>query len=156
MTEQMHKELTRPFDLNKIKWRVGSRSKDKSKGMVLAYIDARDVMQRLDKVIGPFGWQCTYPHEGCCELSLWVEDMGKWVIKANCAGTTQVEAEKGQASDSFKRAAVLWGIGRYLYYLDSPWVPLENGYLPRNFTSPKLPPFADPANWDEYYTRMFK
>jgi hypothetical protein len=49
----------------------------------------------------------------------------EWVWKANGAGNSDVEAEKGACSDAFKRAAVLWGIGRYLYDLDSPWVALN-------------------------------
>lgn len=153
MDRETHIYLTRPFDLRKVKWRVGSRSKDKSKGMVLAYVDARDVMQRLDSVLGCANWQATYPMQGCCELSIRID--GEWVTKANFAGETQVEAEKGQASDAFKRAAVLWGIGRYLYYLDSIWVDLVNGYLPPNFNAPQMPAFADPVNWTQYYPKMF-
>ena len=147
-----HKELTRPFDMAKIKWRIGARTKDKSKGIALAYIDARDVMKRLDEVAGWENWQATYPREGTCELSLFVND--RWIVKANCAGETQVEAEKGQASDAFKRAAVLFGIGRYLYYMPNTWHQLENGNLPRNF-KPQMPDFCNPANWDEYYPKMF-
>jgi hypothetical protein len=48
-----------------------------------------------------------------------------WVRKSDGAGETQVEGEKGAISDALKRAAVKWGIGRYLYDLDSPWVPCE-------------------------------
>ena len=51
----------------------------------------------------------------------------EWVWKSNGAGQSDIEAEKGQFSDAFKRAAVLWGIGRYLYALPSPWVDLEDG-----------------------------
>jgi hypothetical protein len=47
------------------------------------------------------------------------------VVKSNGAGDTDVEGPKGALSDAFKRAAVLWGIGRYLYSLESPWVALE-------------------------------
>jgi len=49
----------------------------------------------------------------------------EWIWKADGAGDTDVEAEKGAISDAFKRAAVKWGVGRYLYDLDSPWVALE-------------------------------
>ena len=115
--------LSKPFDATAVSWRVGSMTKDKSKCMPLAYIDARDVMQRLDEVCGPEGWQCRYPFFGCCEISVKINN--EWVSKANCAGETNVEAEKGQASDSFKRAAVLWGIGRYLYDVPSAWVPVN-------------------------------
>lgn len=153
MERDIHVELTRPFPLKIIKWRIGARSKDKKKGIVLAYVDARDVMQRLDKVLGPADWQVTYPRDGTCNLS--IKAGGGWVTKANCAGATDIEAEKGQASDAFKRAAVLWGIGRYLYYLDNVWVELDNGNLPRNFIAPVMPDFANPDNWTAYYQKMF-
>jgi hypothetical protein len=118
--------LSAPFPPDKISWRVGSTNKDKTKGMALAYIDARDVMDRLDEVCGPAGWQCSYPHANgktVCSIGIKIGD--EWVWKANGAGDTDIEAEKGALSDAFKRAAVCWGIGRYLYDMDSPWVAIE-------------------------------
>lgn len=118
--------LSAPFPPDKVSWRVGSTNKDKTKGMALCYIDARDVMDRLDEVCGPAGWQCSYPHANgktVCSIGIKIGD--EWVWKANGAGDTDIEAEKGALSDSFKRAAVCWGIGRYLYDLDSPWVNIE-------------------------------
>lgn len=119
--------LAAPFPPARISWRVGSTNKDKTKGMALAYIDARDVMNRLDEVIGPTNWQARYPHAGAktvCEIDIWVDGRG-WVTKADGAGDTDVEAQKGSLSDAFKRAAVRWGVGRYLYDLASPWVEIE-------------------------------
>ncbi len=129
MTEQkvIHlSALKAPFPPDRISWRVGATNKDKNKGIALAYIDARDVMQRLDDVCGPENWQCDYPHAGqktVCRIGIRLD--GEWVWKANGAGDTDIEADKGALSDAFKRAAVLWGIGQYLYDLDSPWVTLE-------------------------------
>lgn len=114
--------LKEPFDPKVISWRVGATNQDKSKGIALAYIDARDVMKRLDDVMG-LDWQNRYPFEGCCEIGLKIG--GEWVWRSNGAGETQVEAEKGQFSDAFKRAAVLWGVGRYLYYLPNTWVAIK-------------------------------
>jgi hypothetical protein len=119
-------DLKKPFLPDLISWRIGSTTKDKSKGMALAYIDARTVMQRLDEVCGPENWQCDYPHAGqktVCRIGIKVGD--EWIWKANGAGDSDIEAEKGALSDAFKRAAVLWGIGQYLYDLDSPWVRLD-------------------------------
>ena len=65
-------ELAKPFPESSIRWRVGSTTKDKDKGIGLAYINARDVMQRLDDVVGPENWQAKYPFAGCCELSILV------------------------------------------------------------------------------------
>lgn len=118
--------LAAPFPPHLVSWRIGSKTKDGSKGMALAYIDARDVMERLDTVMGPGGWQCRYPHANgktVCEIGIYCG--GEWVWKADGAGDTDFEAEKGALSDAFKRAAVRWGIGRYLYHIDAPWVALE-------------------------------
>lgn len=122
----MFDRLAEPFPPDAISWRVGSTNGDKSKGLALAYLDARDVMDRLDLVCGPAGWQCRYSHANgktVCDIGIKVD--GEWVWKADGAGDTDVEAEKGALSDAFKRAAVRWGIGRYLYGLQSPWVELE-------------------------------
>lgn len=118
--------LRKPFPPDRISWRVGSTNGDKTKGMALAYIDARDVQDRLDEVMGP-NWQCRYipmhDKKTVCEIGLKIDS--EWVWRADGAGDSDVEAEKGALSDAFKRAAVKWGIGRYLYDLDSPWVALE-------------------------------
>ena len=118
-----------PFPVGKISWRVGRTTKDKSKAIPFAYIDARDVMERLDEVCGVGGWQARYPFPGCCEVGIKIgtpsEGGTEWVWKANGAGETDVEAEKGQYSDAFKRAGVLWGIGRYLYDVPNVWMPIN-------------------------------
>ncbi len=132
-------KLQAPFPPERISWRVGSTTQDKKRGMALAYIDARDVMARLDEVCGIGGWQCRYPHANgktVCEIGIRVRlddgpDMPpkpfhfEWVWKADGAGDTDFEAEKGALSDAFKRAAVRWGIGRYLYDVAAPWVEIE-------------------------------
>lgn len=121
-------QLKAPFQPSQISWRIGSTTADKKRGMALAYIDARDVMDRLDEVCGPDGWQCAYPHANgktVCAIGIRVCREGEgfeWVWKSDGAGDSDVEAEKGALSDAFKRSAVRWGIGRYLYHLTSPWV----------------------------------
>lgn len=125
--------LSAPFAPEMISWRVGSTNADKTKGMALAFIDARDVMTRLDEVCGVGNWQCDYPHANgktVCRIGIDVSGgdpskVERWVWKADGAGDSDVEAEKGALSDAFKRAAVRWGIGRYLYGLPSPWVEIE-------------------------------
>ena len=92
--------------------------------MALAYLDARDVMDRLDDACGPSNWQSRYNETPkgrvLCELGIRFD--GEWVWKSDGAGDTAVEGEKGGISDALKRAAVHWGIGRYLYRLESVWV----------------------------------
>lgn len=126
MSADIFDRLRAPFPASIISWRIGSTNADKSKGMALAYIDARDVMERLDDVMGPGNWQNKYSHVGTktvCDIALRID--GEWVWKADGAGDTDHEAEKGALSDAFKRGAVRWGIGRYLYDLKSPWVAIE-------------------------------
>jgi len=154
-------KLKEPFPISAIHWRIGATNKKKvnppTKGIALAYLDARDVMKRLDDVCGE-GWQCKYSHvtsQGVvCDIGILithnvkVEGMSvtenkEWLWRANGAGETQVEGEKGAMSDAFKRAAVLWGIGRYLYYLPSVWVDLDNS----KFTPPELPDWATPEGY---------
>lgn len=126
-------DLKAPFAPHKISWRIGSTNGDKTKGMALAYIDARDVQDRLDEVCGVEGWQCRYvpmhDKKTVCEIGIRIyrvnTDASEWIWKSDGAGDSDIEAEKGALSDSFKRAAVRWGIGRYLYDLDSPWVAIE-------------------------------
>ncbi|MBT9547779.1 MAG: hypothetical protein IV090_20485 [Candidatus Sericytochromatia bacterium] len=95
----------------------------------VAYIDARQVMDLLDEVVGPQNWQDHYREVAgkvYCDLSIQVED--EWITKSDCGTASHFEAEKGQASDAFKRAAVKWGIGRFLYQLSTVRTKsLENG-----------------------------
>ena len=118
------KGLQKEFPKSAIHWRAQQiRNK---RALALAYIDARDVMNRLDECIGPENWQDAY-HQAdgrtFCRISIRIGD--EWVSKSDGAGDTQVEGEKGAISDAFKRAAVKWGIGRYLYAMPAPWVPCE-------------------------------
>jgi len=143
----MFDELARPFPESAIRWRVGSTNGDKTQGIALAYVDARDVYDRLDDVVGPGNWQDRYPFEGCCEIGIRIN--GEWIWKSNGAGKTDIEGDKGQYSDSFKRAGVLWGIARYLYGLPNAWVPIK----PRGRSyvlaeTPKLPMKFTQAGWD--------
>ena len=121
------KKLSEPFPTDMIHWRVGSVKKDKSAAMALAYLDARDVMDRLDSVVGPENWQSKHEWSDGkkLECSIGVKLNDCWVWKSNGAGDTSFEADKGAFSDAFKRAAVLWGIGRYLYQTPNWWEPIN-------------------------------
>lgn len=146
MMNELLEQLKRPFPVKSISWRVGATSKDKSKGIALAYIDARDVMARLDDVFG-MNWQCKYSHadnKTICEISVLIQ--GEWITRANGAGDSDIEAEKGAISDAFKRAAVMFGIGRYLYQLPNVWVALDEYKHIKE--TPALPTWATPEGYD--------
>ena len=105
------REFKKPFDLSRVKPRKGHG------GGTLHYIDARDVMYRLDEVVGPLNWQDSYKEvmgRIICTLSVRFGD--EWISKEDGAGDTKIEGDKGGISDAFKRAACRWGVGRYLYY----------------------------------------
>ena len=147
---EIEKKLKRPFEEKFISWRVGATNGEKTKGIALAYIDARDVMRRLDEVMG-MDWQSRNHASGnktFCEIGLKID--GEWRWRSDGAGDTDVEADKGAISDAFKRAAVPWGVGQYLYSLPNEWVditPAGRSYKLSN--TPTLPKWATPKGWDE-------
>lgn len=101
------------------KWRVQSFSKNKPQATCVAYIDARDAMQRLDDVC-VHGWHRRHVEiKGhiYCEVGIVMPD-GSVLWRMDCGTESNTEAEKGESSDSFKRACVNFGVGRFLYDLD--------------------------------------
>ena len=108
-TEDLKKEL--PY-----KWRV--QSTKYGKATCVAYIDARDCMDILDKVVGVENWQDKYYEADgklFCAVGIFAGEC--WVWKADTGTESNVEKEKGKSSDAFKRACVKHGIGRFLYRL---------------------------------------
>lgn len=121
-------KLSAEFPREAIHWRAQTVTKDGTKAMALAYLDARDVMDRLDEVCGPANWQDEYAETAkgrlICRLSIRVND--EWIAKSDGAGESDIEGEKGAISGALKRAAVKWGVGRYLYDMPAPWVPCKS------------------------------
>lgn len=121
--EEQMKALQKPLNPNRVVWRVQQMgwSNNKPWVMVLAYLDNRAVQERFDEVFGIAGWKNEYktgPDGGIlCGISVKFGD--EWVTKWDGADKTQVEAVKGGLSGSMKRAAVQWGVGRYLYDLSA-------------------------------------
>lgn len=138
-------KLKMPFPEKEIHWRVGRKSSKGDKATALAYITSREVMKRLDDVFGIDGWSDSYTETASgrviCRLSVKIGE--EWVAKSDGAGGTNIEGDKGGISDAFKRAAVKFGVGRYLYYLDgSMYLPID-AY--GKFTNqPQLPNWAKP------------
>jgi len=158
----IERKLKRPFEERLISWRVGATNLNKDRtlkwgnkplGKPLAYVDARDVMRRLDEVF-PMSWQAKYSHadqKTICEIGVKID--GEWIWRAGGAGDTDIEAEKGAISDAFKRAAVLFGIGQYLYKIENDFVEIDpkKGKI---LLVPKLPKWATPTGWDDYIDKM--
>lgn len=115
--------LKAPFSPDKLSWRIGSKTNwdkvkkcpsDPSKPVkanMLVYIDARDVQDRLDEVCSD-RWSNkfeTINGRNVCSITI------NGITRSDGAGDTDFEGDKGGLSDAFKRAAVMWGVGRYLY-----------------------------------------
>lgn len=119
--------LRQPFDPSEVEFRAGATNGDKTRALALPFITSRAVQDRLDAVVGPENWKDNYqpgPDGGVmCTISIKIE--GEWVPKSGIGENSDFEAIKGGESDSFKRAAVKWGIGRYLYGLPGVWVAAE-------------------------------
>ena len=108
----------RKLKANEIDIRVGRViDTDKFKGVsLLLYKDARVDMNILDETVGAMNWQRRHNRENAnCEIGIFDTDKNQWVWKEDTGTESNTEAEKGLASDSFKRAGVNWGIGRELY-----------------------------------------
>ncbi len=107
---EIYHALSRPWPKGEVKERKGPG------GKMLSYVDARQVQSRLDEVVGTENWQTHFSEvcgNYCCTLSVKID--GEWIAKSDGAGETSIEGDKGGFSDAFKRAAVSFGIARYLY-----------------------------------------
>ena len=90
---------------------------------LLLYKDARVDMAILDETVGPYNWQCEYSRDNRnCKVSIWDDEKKQWIGKEDVGVESNSEAEKGLASDSFKRACFKWGIGRELYETPFIWI----------------------------------
>ena len=93
---------------------------------LLLYKDARADQKILDETFTPFGWKRTHQIiDGnlYCTVEVWDVQKNQWIAKQDVGTVSFTEKEKGQASDSFKRACVNWGIGRELYTAPFIWIP---------------------------------
>lgn len=109
------KKLTEPLSVDQVEFRIQSINNG-GYATVLVYKDARVDMQRLDDAVGPTNWKREHTRDNHnCVVSIWCEDKKQWISKEDTGTESNTEAQKGLASDSFKRACFNWGIGRELY-----------------------------------------
>ena len=145
----IREELARPFAPEDLEWRIQVTSKDKTSGLAIPYVTNRAIQDRLDEVVGPENWYNDYkPWHGngkkdaqICGISIYFEGKG-FITKWDGAEDSDIEPIKGGLSDSMKRSAVQWGIGRVLYKMTKPlWVKIEqkgNSYVICDTERPKL------------------
>ena len=103
---------------------------------ILLYKDARVDMNILDETVGAMNWQrghSVIDGNLYCTISIWDEEKEQWIAKSDVGTESNTEKEKGQASDSFKRAGFNWGIGRELYSAPFVYIQLDKSeYKERN------------------------
>lgn len=118
----MAKLTFRDLRADEIDCRVATCSE---KGLsLLLYKDARCDMIILDETVGAMNWQRHHSRDNAnCSVSIWDEDKKQWIEKEDTGTESNTEAQKGLASDSFKRACFNWGIGRELYTAPFIWIP---------------------------------
>ena len=120
----MEKDLIRLLKADEIECRIATVNE---KGLsILLYKDARVDQKILDETFGIFGWKRSHQSiEGnlYCTVEICDKESGEWVAKQDVGTMSYSEKEKGQASDSFKRACFNWGIGRELYTAPFIWIP---------------------------------
>jgi len=149
-TSEIQAKLAEPFPPNAIKWlprittkkgpnntRVNIERNGQRVAGCMAHIDARQVMQRLDEVVGAANWSDEYQAAAIgkgieCRLTV----LG--VSKVDVGVPSDTEPEKGAYSDALKRAAVKFGIGRHLYDIETQWLPFD-GWKITNKLTPNQP-----------------
>lgn len=164
---ELSKRLQEPFKESDIEFKpqsLGFKANGEPWCMVLAYVQARAIQERLDQVVGPARWKVDYKHLNngvMCGLSLWCsfefaeEELknhgdsqiksikksfsGEWVTKWDGAVETEVEAFKGGISSALKRTGSVWGIGRYLYK------------LPTTFAKTSIKPMPPHDGWKKAF-----
>jgi hypothetical protein len=166
-------QLKDPFHPGAIEWLPKGASNNGNRVRLIPYLNSTAIQDRLDDVCGPAGWESSTEvtqvtlssKDGpkadvafTCILNLWDPSTERWSSKCDGAGTTQVEAIKGGFSDAFKRAARVWGVGRYLVHLPQFWIELTDQrpswndqdkwvYYKRQYArKPRLPDWALPGN----------
>jgi hypothetical protein len=134
--------LAAAFDLSEVKFKPGAVAGNRA--LALAYVDTRTVQDRLDEVLGIDGWQDTYTPlpDGSVVCELRCRIGGEWIVKTDVGGASEQpdpgDRIKSAFSDALKRAAVKFGIGRYLYRVPSTcvdWDPAKKRFL----RTPQLP-----------------
>ena len=157
------RRLADPFPAGDLEWRIQSCGKkgDRIWALVLAYVDNRAIMDRLDEVCGPENWKNEFrpgPDGGIvCGLSIRIVREGgvaEWVTKWDGAENTDVAAVKGGLSGAMKRAGAQWSIGRFLYNLGESFANVhpEGAYRGKTkdgdtfkWDPPQLPAWALPS-----------
>ena len=171
-SDPLMQRLSAPFAPEAVHWKAQRVDAQGERALAVPYLDAREVARRLDEVAGPLGWQVTHLMVGdhlVTGIGICNPQGGGWTWKwdrgfvdragnddekerGGASSSRRAEDEEtspnGTLSDGLKRAAVLWGVGRYLYRVPRVWV----DYDPKSrslLQTPRLPAWAQPAKEDD-------
>lgn len=115
----------RTLTADEIEVRIGTKAKSGSGASLLLYKNSRVDMAILDELVGPMNWQRDHKElKGVIYCGVAIKNESEWIWKWDAGVESNTEPQKGEASDSFKRACVNWGIGRELYTSPFIWVNL--------------------------------
>ena len=128
--EELRAVLSAPFSSSDIEWRVSAANAEKTKGLAVPYVTNRAIQNRLDDTVGIDGWYNDFrPWKNgsaqLCGISIFFPQLEQCLTKWDGADDSEFESVKGGLSDSMKRAAVEWSIGRYLYGMTQVWVTVQ-------------------------------
>ena len=160
--KKLLEELAVPFAPDHVRWRVTNTSNDKKRGQIVAYADPRAYTDRLNALFTPRGWTREYRVEtmnnitrlkkgetivtGKVLVTCTVTIIGLWSHSGT--GEEWADDDNGMTSadaQAFKRACSCFGLGRYFYDFQAPWVDLDQHRQP--VKTPTLPAWAIPENW---------
>jgi hypothetical protein len=140
--------LRAPFAPEDVKFKPAAVSGNRA--LAVAYVDARTIMDRLDEVLGVDGWQDSYEQlpDGNVVCRLRCKIGEQWITKVDVGGPSEQPDDgdklKAAFSDALKRAAVKFGVGRYLYHVPHQWCDYDP--KKRQFVQPpSLPAWAAAA-----------
>ena len=152
--EEKIKKLSEPLNIKDIDFRVSMIKKSQAGyfAILLAYKNARVDMKRLDECLGPLAWQRDHKEiKGVVYCGIGIYHDGafpQWVWKWDAGSESMADKQKGESSDSFKRAGFNWGIGRELYNYPFIWVKMNEGEFWLDKDKPKQSGKFKPNNWD--------
>lgn len=123
--KNLRAKLSEPFRKDDLEWRLQMSGKNDNGiwAMALVYVTSRAIQERLDEIVGVENWRNEFVNldkGAMCGISIKIN--GEWVTKWDGAENTDIASFKGGISGAMKRAAVQWGIGRYLYNLKACYV----------------------------------
>jgi len=150
--DEIKKQLAAPFHSYYVGWKAQATNRDKTRALAVAYIDARTVMDRLDQVVGQGNWSDAYRLVSAgdgefaveCTLTLFGVPKADIGTADETDDGSQASLSKSAYSDALKRAAVKWGIARYIYRIPKQWVGYDAARKQLAET-PELPSWTQPG-----------